>query len=122
MRYLSADWIAAADRAVSDLQARSDAAAVGYAVTGGPDGDVSYTVVLGPDAVSIRSGIDLAGVVLTLDWGLASAIAQGQTSAQRAFLDGAIRVGGDVRLLVGNADTMVDLDDKLAELRSITVY
>lgn len=121
MIYLSAEWLAAANDAVSHLEPTADPIGVGYIVTNTPEGDVAYTLVLGSTAVAVLIGTDSAGVTLTLDWDLAQRIFKGEESAQRAFLEGAIRVGGDVQLLVGNNDAMAAVDAELAHLRSQTV-
>ncbi len=121
IRYLSSEWLSAAHEAVKDLEPMPRAVGVAYVVTGTPEGDVSYTLVLGPDAVSVVTGTERAGVTLTLGWELALAVFKGEASAQRAFLDGSIRVGGDVQELVGNNDAMAAIDTELAHLRSQTV-
>ena len=120
IRYLSSEWLAAANEAVAKLEPTPDDVGVGYQVIGTPDGDIGYTVVLGPDEVGFAEGTELAGVTLTLEWELARKIFHGTASAQRAFLDGSIRVGGDVQLLVGNNDAMAAIDAELAQLRSQT--
>lgn len=122
MKYLSPKWLSAANQAVVDVEPAIDTAAVGYIAINGPNGDVSYTIVLGPENVAVLEGTETAGVTLTLDWYLAAEIAQGRASAQRAFLSGSIRVSGDVQVLVGNNDIMTAIDTRLAELRSQTVY
>jgi hypothetical protein len=122
VKYLSPEWLVSANEAVADLKPSADTATVGYVATDGPDGDVSYTLVLGPDVVAVVSGADGAGVRLTLDWYLAAEIAQSRASAQRAFLSGSIRVSGDVQVLIGNNEIMVAIDNRLAKLRSQTVY
>lgn len=122
MKYLSPEWLSAANQAVVDVEPATDTAAVGYIAINGPNGDVSYTIVLGPENVAVLEGTETAGVTLTLDWYLAAEIAQGRASAQRAFLSGSIRVSGDVQVLVGNNDIMTAIDTRMAELRSQTVY
>lgn len=121
MKYLSEEWLAAANEAVSRLAPAANDVGVGYIVTNAPGGDVAYTLVLGPTTVAVVIGTGSAGVTLTLDWVLAERIFKGEASAQRAFLDGAIRVGGDVQVLVGNNDAMAAVDAELAHLRSQTV-
>jgi hypothetical protein len=87
-------------------------------------------MVLGPDRVAIEPGADhdrqgepeADQVRMTLAWPDAVAIAQGDHSAQRAFLDGQLRLGGDSGLLLGHQDALARLDDRLAGLRARTRY
>lgn len=122
MKYLSDEWIDAANTAVKAMPATTEAVAIGYVITAGEGDDRSYSIVLGPDTVAVVSGVDSAGVVMTMDVELATAIAKGESSAQRAFLDGRIRLGGDARVLLGNRESMTEIDTRLAKLRNITVY
>ena len=122
MKYLSDEWIDAANSAVEAMPATTEAVAIGYVITDGQGGDRSYSIVLGPDTVAVVAGVDSAGVVMTMDVELATAIAKGESSAQRAFLDGRIRLGGDARVLLGNSESMTDIDTRLAKLRDLTVY
>ena len=122
MRYLSDSWLHAADQALQGLEPLPVSLVVGYLVEGGPDGDRRYSVRFGPESVGIISGTDAADVVLQLDWNLAVGVALGQDSAQRAFLDGALRLAGDVNLLLAHSSTLSSFDDRLATLRATTDY
>jgi len=121
VRYLSNDWFSAADTALNALAPAPSNARVGFIITGGPDGDIRYNLRLGAESVGIDTE-PTPDVALTLPWSLAVAIATGEASAQRAVLDGEIRISGDVRVLLGNNDTLGVIDDKLAGLRSETVF
>jgi lipid-binding SYLF domain-containing protein len=78
--------------------------------------------VLGGHGVAFEPGIASADLVLTLAYDLAVSIASGTASAQRAFLDGDIRLGGDVTVLLGTVDALATIDDRLSDLRSVTSY
>lgn len=122
MRYLSDSWLHAADRALQGLEPVPVSLVVGFLVEGGPDGDRRYSVRFGPESVGIISGTDAAGVVLQLDWNLAVGVALGQDSAQRAFLDGGLRLAGDVTLLLVHGAALAAFDDRLATLRATTDF
>lgn len=122
MRYLDDDWLQAADGALSSLEPLSSAVSVGFQVRSGKEPDRSYQLILGPDRVGVERGLDGCGVRLVLDWDLAVAIATGVVSAQRAFLDGNIQLGGDASLLLGHQDELARIDDRLADLRTITQF
>jgi hypothetical protein len=122
MRYLSDEWLTAADEALSGLQPVENELVVGYRVLGGPDGESSHQLVLGPDRVGASRGTGDAGLTLTMSWDLAVSIARGEVCAQRAFLDGRIQLGGDPAVLLGHQQRLAEIDDRLAGLRDQTSY
>lgn len=119
MRYLSDEWINEADAAVRRLSPTDEPFSVTYTVTAGPEGDRTYTLDLG--APSVQPGGD-AAVGLRMTWAVAKAIALGELSAQRAFLEGDMQITGDAQALVGNTEGMTAVDGALAELRAATTY
>ena len=121
MKYLSETWLDRAAAAIADVEPVDEAFSIGYIVTGGPDGDRAHTLHLGPDLVTFRPGAD-APVTLEMTWSIACAIARGELSAQRAFLDGDMRIGGDAQALVGTTDSLAAVDQRLAQLRTTTTY
>lgn len=118
MLYLSEQWISAADEAVAGLPPLPASLVAGYDVSGASP----YSVRLGPDAVSVQPGTEGADVTFMCDWDLACSIAQGERSAQRAFLDGELKIAGDVNRLLGNAGAFAALQDCLSSLRAETTY
>ncbi len=121
--YLSDRWLSEADELVRDLAPIEHDVSVGIEVTDGPGGDRRYRLVLGPDRVGVvGDGFDGVGVRMTMSWSSAVEIAHGRISAQRAFLDGDIRLGGDANLLLGHQRELAALDDRLGDLRHRTDY
>lgn len=118
MRYLSEQWRAAANTAVSELTPLPISLVAGYVVTGADP----YSICLGPDAVSIQQGLAGADVTFACDWDLACAVATGKRSAQRAFLDGDLTVEGNVNVLLGNTGAFAAIEDCLAPLRAKATY
>ena len=47
LRYLSDDWLGAADRALGDLAPLDTDLRIGFRIEGGPDGDTTHQLVLG---------------------------------------------------------------------------
>ncbi len=121
-RYLSDRWLKRADQQLAGLAPLADAVSVGFRVLSGPDGDRRYRLILGPDRVGAAAGDDGCGVSLTMHWDVAVQIANGRRSAQRAFLDGEIQLGGDASVLLGHQRELAEIDDRLAELRATTKY
>jgi hypothetical protein len=131
VRYLSPEWMAAAGRAVAgDDRLRAALAGVALVVeqrvTGGPDGEVVWHVAIGPDGVALRpgpAGADRpADLRLTTDYATAAAVAAGTVGAQRAFVEGRLRVGGDLSLLLAHQRALAAVDDALAPVRAGTTY
>lgn len=122
VRYLSDRWLAQADRQLADLAPLAKDVSVGFRVLSGPEGDRRYRLILGPDRVGTAIGDDCCGVSLTMHWDMAVEIANGRQSAQRAFLDGEIQLGGDASVLLGHQRELAEIDDRLAELRAVTEY
>ena len=127
-RYLTQEWLDAAQRAVEDDTTLVDATkdvhlTVQQMVTGGPYGDVSYHVVVDDGAVLVSKGeAGDATVTFIQAWDTATAIGRGELSAQGAFMTGLIRVRGDLPKLVEHGNVFGEVDDVFAELRAQTTY
>lgn len=121
-RYLSDEWLTKADEQLAALSPISTAVSVAMTVTDGPDGERNYRLVLGPERVGVAPGVGDSGVSMTVTWPVAVAIATGEASAQRAFLDGNLQLGGDTSLLLGHQQQLADIADKLDGLRSTTDF
>lgn len=131
-RYLSSEWLAAAAAAVAEnpqlrgLTVR-DEVVLQQVVTAaegddaGPGEPVAWHVVLGPDGLRWIVGHHPApDVSFTCDPATAWAVQAGLESAQAAFMDGRLRVGGDTRVLIAHRHVLDGLDDALAPLRAET--
>jgi len=127
-RYLTQEWLDAAQRAVENDTTLADATkdvrlTVQQMVTGGPDGDVAYHVVVDNGAVRVLGGeASDATVTFIQAWDTATAIGRGDLSAQGAFMTGRIRVRGDLPKLVEHDNVFGNVDDVFAELRAQTTY
>ncbi len=105
--FLSDEWFdemaaaAAAARPPADLELRLEQEII--------DG-VSWTVRIGAGIAEFcRGGCDDADVRVVTDARTAEGIRSGAVSAQRAFLDGRLRIGGDVAALIEHRDVLADL-------------
>ncbi len=127
MLYLDDEWITAAGRAVAGIPPTTSALVVGYSISPA-DSQVdssttsSYSIRFGPGPVNLSRGTADADLIFTTTAKLAAEIARGERSAQRAFLDGELRVTGDVNLLLGHGDSLAAVDDVLADLRRSTIF
>ncbi|MDH4077863.1 MAG: SCP2 sterol-binding domain-containing protein [Acidimicrobiia bacterium] len=122
IEFLSDAWVAAADAALARLTPVPGPLVVAVTVTGGRGGDHRYRLVLGPDRVGAEPGPGPAAVTMTMSLDLAVAVNQGRESAQRAFLDGRLVLGGDPVVLLGHASQLAAVDDTLAPLRARTRF
>lgn len=128
MRYLSPEWLAtAADVIAHDASLRE--ATIGVAltleqiVTEGPDGTVRWHIVLDDGIARLIPGrAQNADLRFTTTWSTACAIARGELAAPTAFMEGSLRVGGDLTVLIDHQQRLSAVDDVLGELRSVTTF
>lgn len=128
MQYLSDEWMDAAAEALASDEALAAATAesdlmIQYDVTKAPTGKRSYAIRLDHGTASLEAGPHPdAPVTFALEYDLAARIARGETSAQAAFMQGALKLGGDVMVLIREQASLGALDDALGELRARTTY
>ena len=124
--FLSSEWIDALDRAASTA---TDLAALTAGVVlvieqeiTGPDGIATqYHVTIDDGRVSVRQGpAEAATVRFQEDRDTAWAVASGELSAQRAFMTGRLRVGGDLTVLLAHGEVLAALGDVFASVRAET--
>lgn len=112
----------AASSALSGLAA-DEAVVLQYDVAGGPGGKRRYALVFADGAVTLDPGPHKdAPASFALDYDIAVQIARGELSAQAAFMQGSLKLGGDVMVLVRQHALLDGLDDALADLRTRTEY
>jgi SCP-2 sterol transfer family len=133
-RFLSAAWFneiesagAAGGAGTDGNQDPAERLVMEQVVTGTPDGEVSYLVVVeGKRARVVRpsSGATLteADLTITCDWPTATAIAQGHLSTQRALMQGRLRVRGSPAALLQRGAQLAGLDPIPAAIRKNTTY
>jgi hypothetical protein len=128
-RFLSSEWFddLAAGRGPLPPDADGASLVLEQVVEGTPDGDVRYLVIVraGQARVERAPGGGAAADVdltITADWITASAIAQGTLSAQRALMEGRLRVRGSTSRLSGHEGDLVGLDPVPPEVRHRTTF
>jgi len=78
------------------------------------DSPVTWHVTFADGAVRVAAGTaDDAAVTLTSSFETANAIHAGRLSAQRAFLDGALQIGGDLDTLISHRRALAEVADLL---------
>jgi hypothetical protein len=126
-RFLSDEWFAAA--APDSAPATSPVELViRQVVTGGPEGDVHYLVVVAGDRAWIERPAPPtrprreADLTITNTWATATAIAKGELSAQRALMEGRLRVSGNLTRLYRVDRDLAGLDAVPPAVRAATTY
>jgi len=128
VKYLSDEWRHEANAALAASPALSGLAAdeavlLQYDVTGGPGGKRRYALAFADGAVTLDPGAHKdPSASFALDYDVAVQIARGELSAQAAFMQGGLKLGGDVMVLVRQHALLDGLDDALADLRTRTEY
>lgn len=118
-RYLSLEWIAAADAAGAAVVGPDEPVIVQHVV----DGEPAYHVTVAADGVSVRPGASLSpSVTFTSTRAIAVAVARGDVSAQAAFMAGRLRVGGDLDALARVGDALSEFATAMCAVRDATDY
>ncbi|MEX2659753.1 MAG: SCP2 sterol-binding domain-containing protein [Acidimicrobiales bacterium] len=129
MRFLSSDWLAAVDAALSTNPLVAAATAdtslrLLQVMTGGPEGDVGYLISVdrGTTRVTPAAPHDVADVTMVSDWDATVAIATGVLASHDAFTTGRLRVRGDIDVLAAEAPALAGLSTVFDQIRSKTTY
>jgi putative sterol carrier protein len=123
-RFLSDAWFKEVEAAGARAPRAEDAVAVlQQIVTGGPQGEVRYHVIVaGGGAVLVRGPALAPDATFTEDYATAGAIARGELTTQAALLSGQIRVAGNMATLSARQDDLAGLDPVPPAVRAGTTY
>jgi hypothetical protein len=121
-RFLSGRWLEEAEAAGPEPGADVELV-LQQVVTGTPDGDICYQVLITGSGATLRRGASLKpDMTFTSDYATASAIAQGRLSVQSALTEGLIRVGGNTSRLARKDARLAGVDPLPPALRESTSY
>jgi putative sterol carrier protein len=89
-------------------------------VTAGPDaGEVAYVVTAADGRITVRKGrTDTPDITFTQDRETAEGIHRGELSAQTAFIEGRLRLGGDLRAVIERSGALAAIGDVFAAARA----
>ncbi len=121
VRFLSPEWLEHM-RSATAAAAPVAGLSVHQRVTGGPDGDVEFTVRLEDGRVAFEPGPGAADVELIADYETAAAISQGHLSPASAFAAGRLQVAGAVSSLVAHQEALADIGKLLGGTTEATTY
>jgi alkyl sulfatase BDS1-like metallo-beta-lactamase superfamily hydrolase len=119
--FLTPAWLADLDAAARRASLPPDLRlTVQQVIPDGPDGqEFAYVVEAADGALSVQPGrAEHPDVTFTQDRATALAIQRGELSAQAAFIEGRLRLGGDLRAILDRAGSLADLDDVFAAARA----
>jgi putative sterol carrier protein len=121
IRFLTPEWVDALDRAAPhdvDGDPELEGLVIEYDVD-----DFRYHVAFSPGAVRVRPGeAEDPTVTFHCDRATAVAIARGDLSAQRAFMAGRLRIGGDATALLRAQAAVAVLPDLFTAVRPETEW
>jgi SCP-2 sterol transfer family len=126
VRYLSPEWMEAARLAIAgDASLRAATSGIRltieHVVTGGPAGTIRWHITIDNGTVGLAEGPAMEhDLRFTTDYATAAGIAAGELGAQRAFVEGRLRVGGDLGTLIRHQKALSTIDDALAGVRART--
>ena len=126
--YLSPAWfedVNEAARSSAELRSATAGARVTIqqVVTGGPTGEVRYWVRLHDGAVEAGPGdTEAPDATVTQSYETAVAVSRGDLAIEEALLEGRVRLGGDVAVLLRHAAALGGVAAAFGQVRDRTTY
>ncbi len=118
--FLTDDWFEDLETAAMEAEVEvAPRLVLQQVVPDGPVGEVAYAVVVEDGKVQVQRGrVAHPDLVFTQDRVTAEAIHRGELSAQAAFMQGRLRLGGDLRAVIDRAADLASIDDVFARVRA----
>jgi putative sterol carrier protein len=122
--FLSDAWVAELGVAAAEARVPRDLHLVVQEVVLHDRGhETTFAIRIADGAVAVEPGRAAdADVSFTQDRATAAAIAQGELSAQSAFMAGRLRVGGDLRDVLDRSRELTTVADLFAAARAATTW
>lgn len=128
MKYLSIDWLEALNTVLQSSETMKSVAAnhsiaVTQLITESPDGDVLYHLSVRDGSASIGPGAAIdEDVRLEQSYDTAVSVATGRANTQELFVNGSIRIHGNVTKLIANEPVFAALDAVFEAVRPQVEY
>lgn len=121
--FLTPAWINDLDAAARTLALPTDLRLVVQQVVRDDEVEVAYVIEIADGHGRVRLGrVEHPDVSFTQDRPTAAAIAQGTLSAQAAFMDGRVQLGGDLRTVLNHVSDLAMIGDAFATVRAATTW
>jgi hypothetical protein len=119
MRFLSGEWLRELVNAFDSGEIKDVDVVIQQVVKDGPEGEVSYWLAFKDGDVTGEIGAAQSpDVALTMDHTTAKDLAQGEINAQAAFMQGRLKVTGNMGKLLQNQAAIAALGPAMATLRT----
>lgn len=128
MKYLSIDWLEALNTVLQSSEVMKSVAAnhsiaVTQLITDSPDGDVLYHLLVRDGSASIGPGAAVdEDVRLEQSYDTALSVATGRANTQELFVNGSIRIHGNVTQLIASEPVFAALDAVFEAVRPQVDY
>lgn len=121
LAFLSPDWIDAVAAVAAEARIDDRVDLVVEQVVTSDAETVTYHLRFAAGRIEVGAGgVDGPSLRFVSDRSTARSLASGEVSAQRAFMAGDLRVGGDLRLLLENEEALGSIGDLFASVRART--
>jgi len=115
---LTSEWMRQLGSVTSAIAADPGVTLVIEQTIDGPSPLRWHVAIAGGSASTVLGPADNPDITLTTDRDTATGIARGSTSAQRAFLEGKLRISGRINALIQARSVLEDISDALWSVRS----
>lgn len=115
---LTSEWMRQLGSLTSAIEADPDVTIVIEQAIEGPSPLRWHVAIANGTASTVLGPADHPDITLSTDRDTAVGIASGSTSAQRAFLEGNLRISGRINALIRARSVLEDISDALWSVRS----
>ncbi len=115
---LTSEWMRQLGSVTSAIKADPDVSLVIEQTVDGPTPLRWHVAISNGSASTVLGPADDPDITLTTDRETATGIATGSTSAQRAFLEGKLRISGRINSLIQARSVLEDISDALWSVRA----
>ncbi len=122
VKFLSDEWLSEVESRLNSNEAfqnaaRGQSARLQQEVTGTPTGDVQYGFVLDGGKVQIQRGqIDSAEATINQPYETASALSKGELTGQAAFMQGKLKITGNLMKMMTLQGVLAAMPAAVADL------
>ncbi len=129
-KFLSTEWLEEMRVAAQHWSGTADVGSIAgvrlcvqEAVKGKNGAETRYYMTIGNGILDVQpEDAPAPDVTITQDYETAVALHRGDISARQAFMDGRLKVSGNVALVTRHAETFATLSNIFAELRERTTF